>query len=757
MTKDVITIKGARENNLKNVSLDIPRNKISVFTGVSGSGKSSLVFDTIATESQRQLNETYSAFIRNFLPKYSKPEVDAIDNLSVSIVVDQKRLGGNSRSTLGTITDIYSTLRLLFAKFGTPHVGSAYMFSFNDANGMCPECEGIGISTVVDLDTIFDTSKSLNEGAILLPIFKVDAMDWNILTYPKYFDQDKKLADYDSDEWKLLLHGNNGKKIKMEFAGSAGINITYEGVIEKFTRRYVGTEISETSKAKNAKYLTQGTCQSCQGARLNPTVLSCKIGGYNIAEMTAMEVSKLKQVIDAIDEKSAQPLTHAISSQLEHLISMGLDYISLNRETTTLSGGESQRVKMVKYLNSSLSNMIYIFDEPSIGLHPRDVARLNTLLKKLRDKGNTILVVEHDPDVIKIADNIVDIGPHAGTNGGEIVFQGTLSNLLQSDTLTGKFLNHQFALKKDYRKPKGAYKLTNITHNNLKNVSVEIPKNVLTVVTGVAGSGKSSLINKAFVKAHPEAIVINQDAVSANVRSNSATFTGIMDEIRTLFAKANNVLPAFFSPNSKSGGACPNCQGLGFVSTDLAYLDSVRSTCEICEGKRFTEQTMSYKLDGKGKGINEVLNMTFMEALAFFKTPTLKKTLQSLVDVGIGYVTLGQPLSTLSGGECQRIKLAKELHKNGSIYVMDEPTTGLHMSDIDKIIGIMNMLVDKGNTVIVIEHNLDIIKNADWIIDIGPEGGKNGGQIVFEGTPEAIIKAENSLTGQYLKGSLTSK
>ena len=752
MVQDNIIIKGARQNNLKNISLEIPRNKITVFTGVSGSGKSSLVFDTIATETQRQMNETYPAFIRGFLPKYSKPDADVLENLSVSIVVDQKRLGGNSRSTLGTITDIYSTLRLLFSKFGTPHVGGAYIFSFNDANGMCPECEGIGISTVVDLDTIFDRTKSLNEGAILLPIFKVDSMDWNILTFPKYFDLDKKLADYDADEWNLLLNGNGGVKIKMEFAGAAGINITFEGVIEKFKRRYVGKDISESAKAKIAKNLTQGICQSCNGARLNPTVLSSKIGGYNIAEMTAMEVSKLKEVIDAIDDKNAQVITKTISIQLEHLISMGLNYISLNRETTTLSGGESQRVKMVKYLNSSLTNMIYIFDEPSIGLHPRDVARLNTLLRQLRDKGNTILVVEHDPDVIKIADNIVDIGPNAGKNGGEIVYQGSLSNLLTSNTLTGQFLNHKFELKKDYRKPNGSYKLSNISYNNLKNVTVEIPKNVLTVVTGVAGSGKSSLINKAFVKAYPEAIVINQDAVSGNVRSNSATYTGMMDEIRTLFAKQNNVLPAFFSPNSKSGGACSNCQGLGFVSTDLAYLDSVRSTCEICEGKRFTDQTLSYKL--AEKDINEVLNMTFAEALMFFKSPSLQKTLQSLVDVGIGYITLGQPLSTLSGGECQRIKLARELHKKGSIYVMDEPTTGLHMSDIEKIISIMNMLVDKGNTVIVIEHNLDIIKNADWIIDIGPEGGKNGGHIVFEGTPEAIIKAEHSLTGAYLKQSL---
>jgi excinuclease UvrABC ATPase subunit len=752
MNNETIKINGARENNLKNISLEIPRNKITVFTGVSGSGKSSLVFDTIATESQRQLNETYSNFIRNLLPKYSKPDMDSIDNLSVSIVVDQKRLGGNSRSTLGTITGIYDSLRLLFATFGEPAIGPAHLFSFNDAAGMCPVCLGVGVSSIVDVDTIFNKNLSLNEGGLLLPTFKIGSVDWNILTAPGYFDLDKKLKDYSKEDWNLLLHGNGGVKIAMDSGWAAGMNVKFEGIVEKFTRRYIGKDNSESTKAKVAKFLTQGICQSCLGARLNPIVLSCKIQGYNIAEMTSIEVSKLKEVIDSITNIKAKPVVDAISSQLEHLISMGLDYISLNRETTTLSGGESQRVKMVKYLNSSLSNMIYIFDEPSIGLHPRDVARLNKLLIKLRDKGNTILVVEHDPDVIKIAENIVDIGPEAGSKGGQIVYQGDLSNLLKSGTLTGKFLNAQFQIKKNYRKSKGNYKLINVTQNNLKDVSVEIPKNVLTVVTGVAGSGKSSLINKAFLKAYPEAILINQDAVSANIRSNSATFTGLMDEIRILFAKANNVQPAFFSPNSKSGGACPNCQGLGFVSTDLAYLDSVRTVCDICEGKKFTDATLAYKY--KSMAINEVLDMNFVQALDFFDSLTLKKILQSLVDVGIGYITLGQPLSTLSGGECQRIKLAKELHKKGSIFVMDEPTTGLHMSNIETILGIMNKLVDTGNTVIVIEHNLDVIKNADWIIDLGPEGGKNGGQIVFEGTPEDIVKSENSLTGEYLKMSI---
>jgi excinuclease UvrABC ATPase subunit len=748
MNAKYIQINGARENNLKNISLEIPRNQITVFTGVSGSGKSSLVFDTIATESQRQLNETYSAFIRGFLPKYSKPDMDSIDNLSVSIVVDQKRLGGNSRSTLGTITGIYDTLRLLFATFGSPNIGTAHLFSFNDAGGMCPVCLGTGISSVVDVEAVFDKTKSLNEGAIRIPAFKVGVMDWNILTKPGYFDLGKKLSEYTDPEWELLLHGNGGVKIKLEI----GVNVKFEGVIEKFYRRCFGEYATEEKRKKVSQFLTQGDCQSCNGARLNPTVLSSKIQGYNIAEMTSMEVSKLKEIIDSFTDIRAKVVRDAISSQLEHLISMGLDYISLNRETTTLSGGESQRVKMVKYLNSSLSNMIYIFDEPSIGLHPRDVARLNTLLIQLRDKGNTILVVEHDPDVIKVAENIVDIGPEAGSKGGQIVYQGNLQNLLKSDTLTGKYLNSKFDIKKEYRKSSSIYKLSNVTINNLKNVTASIPTGVLTVITGVAGSGKSSLINKAFLKAYPETILINQEAVSANIRSNPATFTGLMDEIRTLFAKANGVQPAFFSPNSKSGGACPNCQGLGFVSTDLAYLDSVRSVCEICEGKRFTESTLEFKY--QDKAINEVLEMTFVETLDFFKTPNLVKILQSLVDVGIGYITLGQPLSTLSGGECQRIKLAKELHKKGSIFVMDEPTTGLHMSNIETILGIMNKLVDTGNTVIVIEHNLDVIKNADWIIDLGPEGGKNGGQIVFEGTPAEIIKSKTSLTGKYLKESI---
>jgi excinuclease UvrABC ATPase subunit len=753
MNQGYITITGARENNLKNISLQIPRNQITVFTGVSGSGKSSLVFDTIATESQRQLNETYPAFIRGFLPKYSKPDMDGIDNLSVSIVVDQKRLGGNSRSTLGTITDIYVALRMLFAKFGSPLVGNSNMFSFNDAGGMCQECQGIGVSSVADVEAIFDKTKSLNEGAILLPTFKIGSVDWNILTMPKYFDLDKKLCDYSPDEWNLLLYGNGGEKIAMDSGWTAGMNVKFEGVVEKFERRCFGKFASEGKTEKVAQFLTQGICKSCGGARLNSLALSCKIQGYNIAQMTAMEVSTLKKIIQQIDNTSALPITESIITQLDHLISMGLDYISLDRETGTLSGGESQRVKMVKYLNSSLSNMIYIFDEPSTGLHPRDVARLNILLQKLRDKGNTVLVVEHDPDVIKIADNVVDIGPFAGTKGGEIMYQGNLQNLLKSDTLTGRFLNSKFEIKSKYRMSKDSYSLQNITQNNLHNVSINIPKNVLTVVTGVAGSGKSTLINKAFVKNYPEAIVINQDAVGGNIRSNTATFTGMMDEIRSLFAKTNKVLPALFSANSKSGGACPNCQGLGFVSTDLAYLDSVRTVCEVCEGKRFTPKTLEYLLNGKN--ISEVMDMTFSEALDFFQTPTLQKILQSLVGVGLGYITLSQPLTTLSGGECQRIKLAKELHKKSSIYVMDEPTTGLHMSDISKILEIINSLVDSGNTVIVIEHNLDIIKNADWIIDIGPEGGKNGGKIVFEGTPADILNHPISLTGRYLKESIS--
>ncbi|MDX2249465.1 MAG: excinuclease ABC subunit UvrA [Bacteroidia bacterium] len=751
MIKNFIRIKGARENNLKNVSLQIPKHQITVFTGVSGSGKSSIVFDTIATEAQRQLTETYTAFLRGFMPRYSKPEADAIENLSVAIVIDQKRMGGNSRSTLGTITDISASLRILFSRWGQPYIGQASAFSFNDPEGMCTDCDGIGRKMVANVNLMFDKTKSLNEGAILLPNFKVGSIDWKIFTSAGFFDLDKKLQDYTEQEWKIFLHGNQSKVV-LQYKG-IDLNVSFEGIVEKFTRLYIKRDMSghaESTRNKVEKFMIQGICPTCEGKRLNEKTLSCRVQGFNIAEMSAMEVGHLKPIIDSIDEPSVLPVVHALSTQLDHLISIGLDYISLNRETATLSGGESQRVKMVKQLGCNLTDILYVFDEPSIGLHPRDVHRLNQLLQKLRDKGNTVIVVEHDPDVIQIADHIVDVGPHAGINGGEIVFEGNYQNLLASNTLTGKYLKHHAALKPVFRKPKGYLPIKNISENNLKNVSVNIPSHVLTVVTGVAGSGKSTLINGAFLVAYPQAIAINQAPVSGSVRSNPATYTGMMDEIRTLFATANKVNAALFSFNSK--GACPHCQGLGYTEADLAFMEGVRYTCEVCEGKRFKPEVLGHTF--QGKSINDVLSMSFREAAVFFTSPTLLKILHSLCDVGVGYLTLGQPLSTLSGGECQRVKLARELHKKGSIYVMDEPTTGLHTSDIDNLMVILNRLVDNGNSVIVIEHNLEIIKRADWLIDLGPEGGKKGGNIIFEGTPQDILNAENSLTGQYLKRSL---
>ncbi|WP_429841656.1 ATP-binding cassette domain-containing protein [Brevibacillus sp. FIR094] len=745
--QEYIVISGARENNLKNVSLRIPKRKITIFTGVSGSGKSSIVFDTIAAESTRLLNENFSMFVRNFLPRYPQPDTDAIENLSMAVIVDQKRLGGGSHSTMGTITDISPILRLLFSRIGQPHVGQAHMFSFNDPQGMCPECNGIGRSLSIDMSKALDMSKSLNEGAIMLPDYKVDSMEWNMLVQTG-FDPDKKLSDYSDEELEQLLYAK-ARKVEMQFAGKA-VNITVEGVIEKFTNKYIKQDLktkSERTQKAVAPFITEGSCSSCHGARLNQAALNCKINGLNIAEMSSMEVGRLIRVIQEIDDSVAAPMVKSLTERLEHLVDIGLDYLTLDRETDTLSGGESQRVKMVKHLSGSLVDVTYIFDEPSVGLHPRDVHRLNELLQKLRDKGNTVIVVEHDPDVIKVADHIVDVGPHAGSHGGTIVYEGSFEGLLESGTLTGTHMKRPLQLKQDSRKPSGKLTIQNATLHNLQNVNVDIPTGVLTVVTGVAGSGKSTLINEVFLSNHSDAIVIDQSAVGVSTRSNPATYTGIMDDVRKAFASANKVNQGLFSFNSK--GACENCQGLGVVYTDLAFLESVKLPCEVCGGRRFKEEVLAYKLNGKS--IAEVLEMTVEQALEFFELKEVVRKLQAMSDVGLNYITLGQPLSTLSGGECQRIKLASELHKKGSIYVMDEPTTGLHMSDIGHLLEIMNRLVDAGNTVIVIEHNLDVISQADWIIDMGPDGGSNGGQVVFEGTPPQIIHAEKSITGRYLK------
>jgi len=746
--QEYIVISAARENNLKNVSLRIPKRKITIFTGVSGSGKSSIVFDTIAAESTRLLNENFSMFVRTFLPSYPQPDADAIENLSMAVVVDQKRLGGGSHSTMGTITDISPILRLLFSRIGQPHVGHASMFSFNDPHGMCPECNGIGRKLGVDMSKAVDMSKSLNEGAIMLPGYSVNDWEWNMLVQSGSYNLDKKLSDYSDEDLEQLLYGK-AKKVKMDFAGKA-TNITVEGAIEKFTNKYIKQDVktkSERTQKSVAPYITECTCPSCHGARLSQAALNCKVNGFNIAEMSSMEVGELIHVVQEIIDPAAAPVVKSLTERLQHLVDIGLDYLSLDRETDTLSGGESQRVKMVKHLSGSLVDVTYIFDEPSVGLHPRDVHRLNELLVKLRDKGNTVIVVEHDPDVIKVADHIVDVGPYAGSRGGTIVFEGDYEGLLASDTLTGNHMKRQLHLKQDGRKPSGKLHVKDATLHNLRNVSVDIPTGVLTVVTGVAGSGKSTLINDIFLSQHPDAIVIDQSAVGVSTRSNPATYTGIMDDVRKAFASANKVNQGLFSFNSK--GACENCQGLGVVYTDLSFFESVKMPCEVCGGKRFKEEVLEYKLNGKS--IADVLEMTVEQALEFFKLKEVVRKLQAMSDVGLNYITLGQPLSTLSGGECQRIKLASELHKDGSIYVMDEPTTGLHMSDIGHLMEIMNRLVDAGNTVIVIEHNLEVISQADWIIDMGPDGGSKGGRVVFEGTPAQIIHAEQSITGQYLK------
>lgn len=746
--QEYIVISAARENNLKNVSLRIPKRKITIFTGVSGSGKSSIVFDTIAAESTRLLNENFSMFVRTFLPKYPQPDADAIENLSMAVIVDQKPLGGGSHSTMGTITDISPILRLLFSRVGQPYVGGANMFSFNDPQGMCPECNGIGRSLGVDMSKAVDMSKSLQEGAIMLPGYTVGGWEWNMLMQSGSYDPDQKLSDYSAEDLEQLLYGK-ARKVKMDFAGKA-TNITVEGVIEKFTNKYIKQDVktkSERTQQTVAPYITEGPCSSCHGARLSQAALGCRIQGHNIAEMSSMEVGHLIRVIREINDAAAAPMVKSLTERLQHLVDIGLDYLTLDRETDTLSGGESQRVKMVKHLSGSLVDVTYIFDEPSVGLHPRDVHRLNELLQKLRDKGNTVLVVEHDPDVIKVADHIVDVGPYAGSRGGNIVYEGSYAGLLESDTLTGNHLKRQIQLKQDCRQPSGKLSIQHAKLHNLQNVSVDIPTGVLTAVTGVAGSGKSTLINDVFLSQHPDAIVIDQSAIGVSTRSNPATYTGILDDVRKAFASANKVSPGLFSFNSK--GACENCQGLGVVYLDLSFFESVKLPCEVCGGKRFKEEVLEYKLNGKS--IADVLGMTVEQALEFFQLKEVVRKLQAMSDVGLNYITLGQPLSTLSGGECQRIKLASELHKKGSIYVMDEPTTGLHMSDIGHLLEIMNRLVDAGNTVIVIEHNLEVISQADWIIDLGPDGGSKGGQVVFEGMPSQIVHAEQSITGRYLK------
>jgi excinuclease UvrABC ATPase subunit len=741
--RQFIEVRGARENNLKDISLNIPKQKVTVFTGVSGSGKSSLVFDTIAAEAQRQLNETFTYFVQGFLPHYGQPDVDRIEHLNAPIIIDQKRVGGGSRSTAGTYTDIATLLRLLFSRVGQPSAGPAYAFSFNTPQGMCPECEGIGKTVQIDLDRLLDRSKSLNGGAILHPEFKVGKWMWKMYPLSGLFDSDKPIKDYGEKELHALLYGADVKVSFGEFGSK------YEGLVERFTRMYIKKDsgaMSDRNRAIFEQFTTSQTCPACRGARLNQAALSCKIGGRNIAELSDVEATELIKLLEGFTDPVAVKLAAKLTERLQHLVDIGLGYLSLSRETSTLSGGESQRVKMIRHLGNSLTEMLYILDEPSVGLHARDVARLTGLLKQLRDKGNTVLVVEHDPDVIAVADHVVDIGPNAGVRGGKVVFEGSYEALKNADTLTGRFLKQHLPIKQKVRLPTGQMTIKSADLHNLKNVTVNIPTGVLTVVTGVAGSGKSTLINEVFLKQHPDALVIDQSRVTANSRSAPVTYTGIMDDIRQVFAKANEVSASLFSFNS--AGSCPNCNGLGVVYTDLAFMEGIASPCEICEGKRFKSEVLAYRL--RGKTISDVLDMTAEEALAFFTEKKIKAVLRAMNDVGLGYLKLGQPLSTVSGGEGQRLKLATELHKKGSVYVMDEPTTGLHLSDIGLLMGIIDRLVDAKNTVILIEHHLDVIRQADWIIDLGPEGGSAGGEVLFEGPPHELKSCKRSITAKFI-------
>lgn len=745
--KNTIRIVKARENNLKNVSLEIPKHKITVFTGVSGSGKSSLVFDTIAAESQRQLNETYPSFIRHRLAHYGQPDADLLENLSVAMVVDQKRLGNNARSTVGTVTDIYTFLRLLFSRIGEPFVGYSNVFSFNDPEGMCPRCQGLGTEQTVAIDKLIDKSKSLNDGAIQFPTFEPGGYRWKRYAYSGLFDNDKKLRDYTKEEWDTLLNKTD-VKVTHPHPGYPPSH-RYRGVLVRFKEDFFSKDSRElkTHAAALKRVVIGGVCPECHGARLNKKILSCKIQGKNIAECAAMQISDLQSFITAIHVPKARTIVTETIERLQSLADIGLGYLSLDRQTGTLSGGESQRIKMVKHLGSSLSDLIYIFDEPSTGLHPSNVHKLNVLLKQLRDKGNTILVVEHDPDVINIADHIIDMGPAAGVKGGTVVFEGSLSDFRKADTITARFLHRKKTLKRETRPAEhGSLAIKNATLHNLQHVSVNIPKGILTVVSGVAGSGKSSLIHGVLSAQYPDAITIDQGPIHTSKRSNPASFVGILDEIRSLLGKANDMPASLFSFNST--GACPNCKGTGITTTDLAFMDPIITVCEVCGGKRFTEKTLKYRV--RGKNINDILHMSVDAAIDFFQEPTIHDVLLQMQEVGIGYLELGQSLDTLSGGERQRLKLALYLKKQGNIYILDEPTTGLHMSDVAHLIELLNRLVDSGGTVIVIEHNLDVIAQADWVIDVGPGAGHDGGHIIFEGTPADLKKSKTSVTGHFL-------
>lgn len=770
---DLIRVHGARENNLKDVSVEIPKRRLTVFTGVSGSGKSSLVFDTIAAESQRMINETYSAFVQGFMPTLARPDVDLLDGLTTAIIVDQERMGANPRSTVGTATDANAMLRILFSRLGQPHIGSPNAYSFNmpsvkasgaitierggktkaekatftQLGGMCPRCEGMGSVTDFDLSALYDDSKSLGEGALTIPGYTMDGWYGRIFSGSGFFDMAKPIKKFTKRELHDLLY-KEPTKIKVE-----GINLTYEGVIPKIQKSMLSKDVDALQphiRAFVERAVTFTTCPDCDGTRLSKEARSSKINGKNIADVCSMQISDLADWVRSLDEPSVAPLLAGLQHLLDSFAEIGLGYLSLDRPSGTLSGGEAQRTKMIRHLGSSLTDVTYVFDEPTIGLHPHDIQRMNDLLLQLRDKGNTVLVVEHKPEAIAIADHVVDLGPGAGTAGGEVVFEGTVEELRAGGTLTGRHLDDRAVLKETVRTPAGALEVRGATANNLQDVDVDIPLGVLVVVTGVAGSGKSSLIHGS-VSRRDGVVSIDQSAIRGSRRSNPATYTGLLDPIRKAFAKANGVKPALFSANSE--GACPTCNGAGVIYTDLGMMAGVATTCEECEGKRFQAAVLEYTFGGKD--ISEVLAMPVAEAEAFFaegesRNAAAHTILDRLADVGLGYLSLGQPLTTLSGGERQRLKLATRMGEKGSVYVLDEPTTGLHLADVEQLLGLLDRLVDSGKSVIVIEHHQAVMAHADWIIDLGPGAGHDGGRMVFEGTPRALADARSTLTGEHL-------
>ena len=741
-----IIVQGLTQNNLKHVSLRIPKEKITVFTGVSGSGKSSIVFDTIAAEAQRQMNATYPAFVRSRLPKHPKPAAERIDNLTACVVVDQSPLGGNARSTVGTISGLYASLRLLFSRIGRPYMGTASYFSFNDPNGMCKACSGLGRITRVDVEAILDLDKSWNEGCVRDSLYRPGSWYWKQYAQSGQYDLDKPVRAYTREEYNLLLYGARDGKGEPE-------NPKVTGLYHKYTKTLLNRDISDKSKhtkEKSQSLVAEMECAACRGKRLNDAALRCKINGHSIADLCGMELTQLREALSQITDRTVDVLVQTLIEGLDRMIEIGLPYLHLNRETPSLSGGEAQRLKLVRYMGSSLTGLTYIFDEPSAGMHPRDVYRMNRLLRQLCDKGNTVLVVEHDKDVISIADHVIDVGPGAGQDGGEIVFAGSYPELLRSGTLTGRALAQSLPVKEKPRQRTGSLPVRDACLHNLKHVDVDIPLGIITVVTGVAGSGKSTLIARVFAKQYESEVVrIDQGPITATNRSTPASYLGFFDEIRGLLARESGKPDGLFSFNST--GACPICGGKGVIVTELAFMDPIVTECEACGGVRYNEEALACAY--KGRNIVELLGLTASQALEVFEEPKIRRRLKGMQRVGLSYLTLGQPLSTLSGGERQRIKLAKNLGKRGGIVVMDEPTTGLHMSDIQNLLKLFDMIVARGNTLVIVEHNLDVMKQADWIIDIGPDGGKNGGEVVFTGTPTEMLRSAKTLTADSLRAS----